>query len=307
MLVIDLKEYVENVIVNIANHNKRVKIMNNSKDFVKLPFTSIVNIKSHYNQEDYNLFIRVPNDYGVDSKRYPILIVLDPNFLFSSLYGINSVAQNYIICGIGHQGVDFCDLPQKERSDISEVVRSRDFLPFGLDPNIFIEGAPKDLVNRILQCTGKADDFMLLIKNQIIPFLINNFRTTQSHTILGHSFGGVFACFALLKYPEIFSNYIAISPILDPRYYVQKDMFGNQYKFPDKTKRNVYIAIGSLEDDDRTTNYLVKLEKECRKITNHEQIIGKFELVQDEDHVSVALSGMLRGFRFINNVLKDNL
>jgi predicted alpha/beta superfamily hydrolase len=281
--------------------------MNNNKDFLKLPFTSTVNIRSHYNQEDYNLFIRVPNDYGIDNKSYPILVVLDPNFLFSSLYGINSVAQNYIICGIGHDGVDFCDLPQHERSDISEIARSRDFLPFGLDPNIFIEGAPKDLVNRILQCTGKADDFMLLIKNQIIPFLESNFRTSHNHTILGHSFGGVFVCFAFLNYPEIFSNYIAISPILDSRYYVQKEMFGNQYKFSEGRKSNVYIAIGSLEDDDRTTNYLQKLEKECRKITDHEQIIGKFELVQGEDHVSVALSGMLRGFRFINNVLKGSL
>lgn len=281
--------------------------MKNSKDFLNLPFTSTVNIKSHYNQEDYNLFIRVPNDYGIDNKSYPILVVLDPNFLFSSLYGINSVAQNYIICGIGHDGVDFCDLSQKERSDISEIARSRDFLPFGLDPNIFIEGAPKDLVDSILKCTGKADDFILIIKNQIITFLESNFRTSHDHTILGHSFGGVFVCFALLKYPEIFSNYIAISPILDSRYYVQKEMFGNQYKFSEEKKSNVYIAIGSLENDDRTTNYLQKLENECRKITDHEQIIGKFELVQGEDHVSVGLSGMLRGFRFINNVLKGEL
>ena len=147
----------------------------------------------------------------------------------------------------------------------------------------------------------------MLIKNQIIPLLESNFRTSHHHTILGHSFGGVFVCFALLKYPEIFSNYIAISPILDSRYYVQKEMFGNQYKFSEGRKSNVYIAIGSLEDDDRTTNYLQKLENECRKITDHEQIIGKFELVQGEDHVSVALSGMLRGFRFINNVLKGSL
>ena len=205
--------------------------MSNNKDFLKLPFTRTINIKSHYNQENYNLFIRVPNDYGIDNKSYPILVVLDPNFLFSALYGVNSIAQNYIICGIGHDGVDFCDLPQKERSEISEIARSRDFLPFALDPNIFIEGAAKDLVNRILQCTGKANDFILLIKNQVIPFIESNFQTSNDHTILGHSFGGVFVCFALLQYPEIFSNYIAISPILDPRYYVQKELFGDQYKF----------------------------------------------------------------------------
>lgn len=278
--------------------------MNSNKDFVTLPFTSVFNMKSQYNREDYRIFIRVPDDYAEGTKTYPILVVLDPNFLFSALYGVNSVAQNYIICGIGHQGVDFCSSSQKERSDIAEIVRSRDFLPFGLDPNIFIEGAPKDLVGGILQCTGKAADFILLIKNQIIPFLESSFRTSHNHTILGHSFGGVFVCFALLKYPEIFSNYIAISPILDSRYYVQKEMFGNKYKFSDGRKSNVYITIGSLEDDDRTANYLQKLEKECRKITNHEQIIGKFELVEGEDHVSVALSGCLRGFRFINNVLK---
>jgi hypothetical protein len=272
-----------------------------SKDFLKLPFTSIFNMKSQYNHEDYTIFIRVPDDYAIDKKTYPILIVLDPNFLFSALYGINFIAQNYIICGVGQQGLDFSALSQQAKSDISEVVRARDFLPFGLDPDIFIEGAPKNLVEKILQQNGRADEFILLIKNQIIPFLENNFRTSSGHTIVGHSFGGVFTCFALLKYPEIFSNYIAISPILDSRYYIKKEMFCGEYSFIEGKNINVYIAIGSLEDDNRTTNYIENLEKECRKIINHKQIIGKFELIEGEDHVSVALSGMLRGFRFINN------
>lgn len=72
---------------------------------MKLPFTNTLDIKFDYNNENYRIFIRVPNDYAVDKKTYPILVVLDPNFLFSSLYGINSVAQNYIICGIGHEGI----------------------------------------------------------------------------------------------------------------------------------------------------------------------------------------------------------
>lgn len=163
--------------------------MGSSKNFLKLPFTNVVNIRSLYNKQEYNLFIRIPDDYYLNNKNYPILLVLDPNFLFSALYGINSIAQNYIICSIGHQNVDFSDLSLKEKSNISEIVRSRDFLPFKLDPNIFIKDAPRDLVNRILQCTGKADDFILFIKNQVISFLENNFRTNNERLILGHSFG----------------------------------------------------------------------------------------------------------------------
>ena len=76
--------------------------MKNSKDFLKLPFASTVKIKSRYSKGDYNLFIRVTNDYGIENKSYPILVVLDANFLFSSLYGIHSIAYNYIIYGVGH-------------------------------------------------------------------------------------------------------------------------------------------------------------------------------------------------------------
>lgn len=36
------------------------------------------------------------------------------------------------------------------------------------------------------------------------------------------------------------------------------------------------------------------------KIINREKVNGKLEIIQGEDHTSVALSGMLRGFRFIN-------
>ena len=274
----------------------------NNESSLHLPFTRKLNIKSQYNQENYNIFIRVPNDYATCGKHYPIAVVLDPNFLFSSLYGINSVAQNYIICGIGHDNVDFCAFSLNEKRATSEIARARDFLPFKLDPNIFIETAPVDLTNRTLSESGRADDFILFIKNQVMPFLQSNFRANNSSTIVGHSFGGVFVSFVLLKFPEIFNNYIAISPILDPRFYTQKDMFGsNAPKFEtSSSKMNVYMALGSLENDDRTANYLQRLELECLKITRHAQVNGKFELIEGEDHVSVALSGMLRGFRFIN-------
>ena len=41
-----------------------------------------------------------------------------------------------------------------------------------------------------------------------------SYRTTDYKILMGHSFGGTFAAFSLLEYPEVFDAYIAVSPYL---------------------------------------------------------------------------------------------
>lgn len=239
----------------------------------------------------YEIFVRLPSEYYTNEKKYPIIPILDPNFLFSALYGITRITENNIIVGIGHKGLDFSDAAGNDISYRSNLYRVRDFLPFKLDPNIFIPGTDDSLKEEILEACGKANDFALLIKARVLPLIENTFRVTGERTIVGHSFGGVFTLFMLLEYPQVFEKYIAISPVLDPRYYIEKEMFTSTAS----NGNNVYCAFGSLESDEREPDAL------GIAIRNTKKIIPNVDVIDGEDHVSVAISGMLRGLKFFQN------
>lgn len=62
---------------------------------------------------------------------------------------------------------------------------------------------------------GEADSFSNFIETELIPFVENKYPVTNFRTLIGHSYGGLFALYSLVHHPELFSNYLAIDPSLD--------------------------------------------------------------------------------------------
>lgn len=61
---------------------------------------------------------------------------------------------------------------------------------------------------------GGADNFLKFLGDELVPFIDASFRTYPCRTLVGHSFGGLFAIHALLNRPKVFNAYIATSPSL---------------------------------------------------------------------------------------------
>lgn len=192
---------------------------------ITLPYTQIIDLKSKYNDFEYSLFIRVPNDYKKNKKSYPTLFLLDPEYLFSICYAIRKIYENYIIIGIGHKDLDFKELDSKTRTSKNDINRTRDFLPWKLDKNIFRKDVPNSTIEEIVNASVHAKEFAEFINQQVIDLIDTKFRTTKDHVLVGHSFAGVFASFMLYCYPDNFSKYIIITPVLAKEYYTQKEMF----------------------------------------------------------------------------------
>jgi len=64
---------------------------------ITLPYTEIIDLKSNYNEVEYSLFVRLPNDYKTSNKAYPSLFLLDAQYLFSACYGAQRIYENYIM------------------------------------------------------------------------------------------------------------------------------------------------------------------------------------------------------------------
>lgn len=86
--------------------------------------------------------------------------------------------------------------------------------------NTYVDGVnhrDRDLTpthDDIQPLSGKADNFLAFLKDELIPYINKTYPVTGENTLFGHSHGGTFAMYALLKEPELFKSYIAADPSL---------------------------------------------------------------------------------------------
>lgn len=83
---------------------------------------------------------------------------------------------------------------------------------------VFIDARNPDNLDqnqRNTQFLARPEDFARLIANELVPEMDAQYRTDASPAgrgIAGTSYGGVFATYAALQYPEVFGNLAAFSP-----------------------------------------------------------------------------------------------
>ena len=70
-------------------------------------------------------------------------------------------------------------------------------------------------------------------------------------------------------------------------------------KIPD-TKKFAYFSIGSEEKDDRMNNYVEVLKKACLGIAELSNVVGKVEVIAEENHLSVVVPSIWCGLKFFS-------
>lgn len=140
--------------------------------------------------ETRQLKIQLPRDYkeNVD-KVYPIILVLDANYLFEPVAGnVDYFAYwedmpESIVVGImqGDARYDDCDYDDTN------------FMP-----------------------ADKGADFFEFIGLELLPYIDSSFRTAKFTIAVGHDFTANFINYYLFKDPPLFNGYISLSPDLAP-------------------------------------------------------------------------------------------
>jgi len=140
--------------------------------------------------EERQVIVHLPPNYE-GGQRFPVMYVLDGDAHFHHTTGITNF--------LTQQGY----MPEMIVVAIPNTDRTRDLTPEpGAD---WAERAPT---------AGGADNFLLFLSDELIPWVDGQFRTAPYRVLVGHSFGGLFATYALLTQPEMFDGYISISPSL---------------------------------------------------------------------------------------------
>jgi predicted alpha/beta superfamily hydrolase len=201
---------------------------------LRIIHSSIVN-------DDYYIYISLPDDYGSSDKSYPVLYLLDGDISFgmgASIARYLQVGDNIpelIVVGIGYGALKSSNGNVRRRDfTFSEVPNRSDF-----------GGAPK---------------FISFIRDELFPFINSTYRTNpDDRTINSYSLGGLLASYILFTEPELFNRYIIGSPHLGSDNYKIFDVQENAFNSFVDINAKVFISVGSEESDDEYFNPIDQL------------------------------------------------
>ena len=140
--------------------------------------------------ETRKLKIQLPRDYDVNTdKVYPIIIVMDANYLFEPVAG----------------NVDYFSYWEDMPESIVVGIMQGD--------SRYDDGAYDDTN---FMPADKGADFFEFIGLELLPYIDNTYRTAQFTIAVGHDFTANFINYYLFKDPPLFNGYINLSPDLAP-------------------------------------------------------------------------------------------
>ncbi len=166
-------------------------------------------IKSNFNNKTYKLYVSLPKTYSNrDTSHYPVLYVLDGKFSYTSFHSIREVLdlgkeiKDIIIVAIADNGENDSDW-------LAE--RYNDFTPSSVPQSDMQWSKMMNIPNGKLK-SGGAALFLNTLQNDIIPFVDKHYKTNSDRGLSGHSLGGLFVGYCLVKKPGLFKRYGINSP-----------------------------------------------------------------------------------------------
>lgn len=248
----------------------QITAQENKEKIKKAPITigESITFYSKVLDEDRTFNIYLPQGYSADStKTYPVIYLLD-----------GSIDEDFVhISGIVQFGsFSWINMiPETIVIGISNVDRKRDFTY----PTT-IEQDKKDFPT-----TGESEKFINFIEVELQPMVKALYKVNGIKTIIGQSLGGLLATEILFKKPNLFDNYIIISPSL---------WWDNQslLKLTPKvysSHKNIYVGVGKEGDImEKDAKQLYKNLNSNRK-ENTKVHFGFFEKLDHGDTLHLAV------------------
>ncbi|GFD75956.1 alpha/beta hydrolase [Tenacibaculum sp. Mcav3-52] len=260
------------ILITIASFAQKIPKKINESDF---SIGKTVQIKSAILKEDRTLNIYFPASYNTNnSKKYPVIYLLD-----------GSKNEDFIhIAGIVQFGsfpwINM--LPEAIVVGIGNVDRKRDFTyPSTLE-----------IDQKEFPTSGKSKQFIQFLQKELLPFINANYRVTNNKTLIGQSLGGLLATEVLFKTPNLFNNYIIVSPSL--WWDAEKLLTFTPVKYT--TKKNIYIAVGKEGPImERTAKELYN--KLLDKATENSKL--HFDFLEDKTHGDALHEAVYNAFEKI--------
>jgi predicted alpha/beta superfamily hydrolase len=198
-----------------------------------------------------------------------------------------------IVVGIGY--------PQAESPQASwrsvYAARSLDLTPVRIEDE---EESGAAWIKRPVK-TGGGSNFLQFLQQELIPWVEQTYRADPAKRVLvGHSYGALFALYAMFQDATLFHGYLAASPFLrnqEPSVYTMEKEFAKNHK---DLAAQVYLAAGELENspDDPTLTDIYRLGALLAS-RNFPGLVLKTQVFADNNHCEVAAPALHAGLKMM--------
>ncbi|MGB8779878.1 MAG: alpha/beta hydrolase-fold protein [Candidatus Bathyarchaeia archaeon] len=268
--------------------------MNDSFPPVTIRDSELRFLKSRLLGKEYKIQVALPAGYAESKETYPVLYLLDADNCFGDITEtvrfLAAVGKTFsmevpdmIVVGIGYP-LDFAK-PSEYYTRWGSA-RSKDLTPTKVEPNA------------LWPLSGGASDFMAFIRDDLKPLINSNYRANpEDNTILGVSFGGLFALYVLFHRPDTFNRYIVLSPSL---WWDKKVTFDYEREYANEHTElpaRLFLSIGSLEKND-SQDHLREFVQILKK-RNYKGLEWASHICEGENHITAFYAAKCRAILLV--------
>ena len=250
--------------------------------------TQVVPIQKAGTDRQYELYIKLPEDYAEDAdKRYPVIYTTDAVWHIEMLSG----ATEYMMSDVILVGISWQTNMEHEWEYVSR------FRDYSVVPS-------SNEKTQALYQMGNAQDHHAFIRDEVIGYVERNYRTDpEERAYFGYSLGSLLGAYTLLIEPGTFKHYLLGSPAIDP---IEIEYYGElEATVPEGQEAdvNVWVSIGELEADkmDITGDFVTLLEHREKPAF---AVTGPV-VIADSDHGTAFPWTVLEGVKWLSSMIDD--
>jgi hypothetical protein len=143
--------------------------------------------------------------------------------------------------------------------------------------------------------SGGADNFLSFMKNELFPFMENNYRVNEERTLMGCSLGGLLTMYTLFTHTDMFTGYAAASPAVG---WDREVLYKYEKTFSEKTivkPVRVYMTVGDVEQS-RTAFEKMAVHLKTKKYTN---VSLQSKVLENTGHSGTKSETYTRGLQYV--------
>ncbi len=258
-----------------------------------LPGTNQHLIHSESIDQQFRIYVSLPESYESSTESYPIVFMLDGDSMYTYTYGNARTAQylgsipELILVGIGYESAN-------PRGYLG--LRYRDYTPTIDEEQMQIyKSRSGDVKMPDHLSTGGAEDFYQFIESELKPYIYSTYRAdTSDETLMGYSLGGLFTSFVLFNHTNAYERYVAGSPSL---------WFDSNitFSYEEEYARNhsdmdvsAFMSVGSLETPDIMYQNIQNMAEKLNS-RSYPNLNFEFTILEGETHISGMSTSLNRG------------
>ncbi|MFC6633140.1 alpha/beta hydrolase [Microbulbifer taiwanensis] len=257
----------------------------------ELPRVQVVPIEDAKSGGQYELYIKLPEGYGRSNDiEYPVIYFTDAVWHIELLSASTEfLMENVILVGISWQ------------KDIDKELKEE----VGVHFSRFRDYSVRKTSNSEIQAKyqlGQADNHLDFIRNDVIGYVENNFRSDPGNrTYFGYSLGGEFGAYILLSQPDTFKNYIIGSPSLKDDISFLSELGSKAALKGDSLNANVFVSNGALENElgEHVKEFVTMLENR-----NDRSLSLNHVVIEGSHQTAFPMTGV-RSVAWLSNLHKD--